>query len=244
MAFSKIKACWLLPTCLLLLTKSFSNALSAQGRLDTTGVASQSPQKVIPSVKVFDMGEDKLVDVFVSPKERVRPSSLALARMIAHCPSLIEGKNVLELNCGIGLISATACKHARPNHVAVSDKDPDVLALAYTSCTRLQKSRASVSRCKMDWKDKSTWPNQLYHVLLAADVLKQPTSVLPLTAVLKSYLASGDEDFRKRALIVDPVEQRNRDAFCYAANKAGLDVEVCPFPGMDDFVLLDVFSRD
>ena len=96
----------------------------------------------------------------------------------------------------------------------------------------------------MDWNDQSTWPNQDYSVLLASDVLHQSSSILPLTRVLKSYLSSGDDDYRKRALIVDPVEQINRDAFCYAASQAGLDVEQCPFPGMDDFVLLDIFSND
>ena len=95
----------------------------------------------MPSVKVVDMGQDKLVDIYIPSQENdwkqsVRPSSFALARMIAHCPALIDGKNVLELGCGLGLVAATACKHARPNHVAVSDQNVDVLSLAYTTCTR------------------------------------------------------------------------------------------------------------
>jgi hypothetical protein len=140
--------------------------------------------------------------------------------MMAHCTSLIHSKNVLELQCELGLISSTACRHARPDHVAVTDRDSNTLSLAYAACTRLQRSRASVSRCTMVWADPSTWPNQNYDILLAFDVFSQLFSIFFLSRVLHFYLASGDDDkHRKRALTVDPVEQVHRDAFCYAAYK-------------------------
>jgi hypothetical protein len=243
---SLFSICWLA-----LLTANSIHALSSRStttNIDQTCVV--TPAK--PSTKVVDMGQDKLVNIFIPPVETktdghsaLRPSSVALARMMAHCPSLINSKNVLELQCGLGLVSATACKHARPEHVAVTDRDSNTLSLAYATCTRLQRSRASVSRCTMDWADPSTWPNQKYDILLASDVFSEQSSILSLIRVLQFYLASGDDDkHRKRALIVDPVEQVHRDAFCYAAHKAGLEVDVTPFPGMDDFVLLDIFSVD
>lgn len=223
------------------------HALSSRStNVDQTSVVTPAAAAK-PSTKVVDMGQDKLVDIFIPTDDHdVRPSNVALARMMAHCPALINSKSVMELQCGFGLVSATACKHARPEHVAVTDRDSNNLSLAYAACTRLQRSRASVSRCKMDWADPSTWPNQNYDLLLASDVLSKRSSILPLIGVLQFYLASGKDDrHRKRALIVEPVEEvRNRDAFCYAAQKAGLEVEVSPFPGMDGYFLLDIFSLD
>mmetsp|Transcript_43677 Transcript_43677/g.105350 ORF Transcript_43677/g.105350 Transcript_43677/m.105350 type:complete len:243 (-) Transcript_43677:123-851(-) len=206
------------------------------------------------ATKTVDMGQDKLVSIYCQTEQEeetsvVLPSAdIALARMMAHCPALIEGKNVMELNSGVGLVSATACRHARPEHVAVTDWDPDALSMAYFACTRLQRPRNSVSRCRMDWSLPSTWPNQKYDLVLASDVLSDDSCILPLTQVLQYYLApssNNDDEFRKRALIVDPIDQfHRRNAFCYAAKKAGLDVSVSDFPGMDGFVLLDVFSKD
>eukprot|EP00980_Cylindrotheca_fusiformis_P005457 scaffold1169_cov120-Cylindrotheca_fusiformis.AAC.7 len=239
----------------LLLTLNTIHALSSSSRkaIKTGAGAAVKP----PSTKFIDMGQDKLVEIFIPPKEQNRdtnnaaavaaalhPSSVALARMMAHCPALIESKNVLELQCGLGLVSATACKHARPDHVAVTDRDSSLLSLAYAACTRLQRSKASVSRSTMDWTDRSTWPNQKYDLLLASDILSEQSSIAPLTTVLQYYLSAGKNDrHRKRALIVDPVEQVHRDAFCYAARRVGLDVDVSPFPGMKNFVLLDIFSK-
>jgi hypothetical protein len=250
--------------CLLstLLVLSFSsdrhlvNAFSSASRIDKTNVVPRTTGKPVPSTKVVDMGQDKIVNIFLPSSEEqqtkkkdddgsvLQPSSFALARMVAHCPSLINGRNILELGCGLGLVSATACKHARPNHVAVSDRDYGVLSLAYATCTQLQKSKASVSRCTMDWSDQRTWPNQDYNLLLASDILYEASSIVSLVNVLKHYLTSDSVDFRKRALIVDPIEQVNRESFCYAAYRAGLEVETTAFPGMDKFVLLDIFSRD
>ena len=137
-------------------------------------------------------------------------------------------------------MSAAACKHARPDHVAISGRDGSVLSMAYTTCTQLNRSRASVSRCTMDWMDRSTWPYQNYDVLLASNVLYEKASIIPLVNVLEFYLCNRADNTWKQAIIVDPVNQVNRGAFCYAAHKAGLDVKSTPFPGMDDFVLLKI----
>lgn len=224
-----------------------------------------------PTVRTFDLGQDKLVDIFV-PDDNVNrqassqggqgttistfdgrgdviwPSSVALARLVAHCPALVEDRNVLELGCGLGLVAAAVCKHAKPGHVAVTDRDRSVLSMAYTSCTRLQQARASVSRTTMDWSDSSTWPNQNYDVILASDVLYEKSSMLPLVNVLKKYLLHGRRSDNKlpmkRAIIVDPVKQLNRDAFAYAAYKAGLEVDTVPFPGSEDLVLMSVTPLD
>mmetsp|Transcript_51722 Transcript_51722/g.124832 ORF Transcript_51722/g.124832 Transcript_51722/m.124832 type:complete len:324 (+) Transcript_51722:129-1100(+) len=165
----------------------------------------------------------------------VWPAGFALARLIAHSPVLVEDRDVLELGCGLGLVSAAACKYGRPHHVALSDCNRDALGLAYASSTQLQRSRASVSRCQMTWNDPTTWPAQQYDTILASDVLYDKSNILPLVKVLQHYLCQGearggDGMNEKRAIIVDPINQINRDAFCFAAHKVGLFVETQEFP--------------
>ncbi|KAL3920975.1 MAG: hypothetical protein SGILL_002996 [Bacillariaceae sp.] len=229
----------------------------------TKGSVTEKP--LAPVVSTVDFGQDKFIDLFLPADSRqfskrhaieqgtkistqdgrgdvVWPSGFALSRLIAHCPSIVDGKNVLELGCGLGAAAAAACKYARPNHVAVSDKDKSSLALAYASCVQLQRSKASVSRCRMDWNDPSSWPAQDYNVLLAADVLYDKSSILPLVRVLHYFLCGpGDTEKLKRAVIVDPLGQVNRDAFVFAAFKAGMEVEQEEFPGSPDLMLLSVY---
>ena len=80
---------------------------------------------------------------------------------------------------------------------------------------------------------------------MAADILDDNESVYPLIDVLQYYLLDKeDSEKQKRAIIIDPVNRFNRDTFCYAARRAGLEADQLPFPGMeDDFVLLSVTPR-
>jgi hypothetical protein len=197
-----------------------------------------------PIIQTIDLGQDKRVNIFVGDgnlRSKERSADVALAQLIAHCPSFVNDQNVLELECGFGLASAAAGKHAHPNHIALTDYDGDNLRRAYTSVTQLHRSKASVSRCVMNWADKTTWPNQNYDILLGSDILREKGGIWPLVEVLQHYLCSeGRGDKPKCALIVDPVNRSNRDGFCYAAFRAGLEADPVPCPGMDDFVLISV----
>ena len=148
------------------------NGLASGGVATVTLGKTQSGRQTSPRVETVDLGQDKLVSIFVPHDDnglRRRPklskkkkcANLAMARFIAHS-KIIDGHDVMELGCGLGLISAAATKHARPSHVALTDVDATLLAKAYSSCTQLNRSKASVSRCVMDWGDRSTWPNQNY----------------------------------------------------------------------------------
>lgn len=216
-----------------------------------------------PGVKTVNIGKDMELSILVPPDEMNRqwstgkrapgtkisttdgsgdvvwPSAFALAKLIAHCPFFVDNKAVLELGCGLGLPSLAALLHANPSHVALSDRDSDILKLGYQSCTQLNRAKASVSRSNMEWADQTTWPQQDFDVLIGSDLLCEKSSILPLVKVLRFYLEDIDT-MTKRALLVEPLSRVNRDAFTYAAFKEGLDVEEEPFPGMNDFVLLSV----
>mmetsp|Transcript_3921 Transcript_3921/g.10270 ORF Transcript_3921/g.10270 Transcript_3921/m.10270 type:complete len:274 (-) Transcript_3921:67-888(-) len=235
-----------------------ADALSSSG--SDRAIAKPNGTKNKPSTvsTVYLGGKDKEIRIFVpekfsskfskkftrkdgSPVDRRGPSEFALSQLIAHCPSLVDERNVLELSSGLGLVAAVACKYSRPNHVAITDHDKSLLSLAYASCVELQRSKASVSRCHMDWSEPSTWPQQEYDMLLAADVFNDKDNILSLVNVIQYYLCNDTEcKIRKQAVIVDPINQINRNLFCYAARRAGLRVDQKEFPGSPDLMLLSI----
>lgn len=237
-----------------------TRAFNTPGR-GTTRTA-DAPKPSSPGVKTVNIGKDMDLSILVPSDTMSRqwstgeqsgttisttdgsgdvvwPSAFALAKLIAHCPFFVNDKAVLELGCGLGLPSLAALLHASPLHVALSDRDSNILKLGYQSCTQLNRAKASVSRSTMDWADETTWPKQEFDILIGSDLMYEKSSILPLVKVLRFYL-EDDHVMTKRALLVEPVSRINRDAFIYAAFKEGLEVEEEPFPGMDDFVLLGV----
>jgi hypothetical protein len=234
------------------------DALSSYGRDGASGktIRKENKQSIISTVYLG--GDDKEIKIFVPEKSSTQfstnvesemgpsnysigPSNFSLSQLIAHCPGLVDKRNVLELGSGLGMVSAVACKYSRPNHVAITDRDKSLLSLAYASCVQLQRSKASVSRCLMDWNKPSTWPQQEYDMLLAADVLYDEPSILPLVNVIQYYLCNEAKDGRrKQAVIVDPVNQVNLHTFCDAARRAGLNVDQKAFPGSPGLMLLNI----
>jgi hypothetical protein len=119
----------------------------------------------------------KFRDQFYGAGDVVWPSSLALARLVANCPSFVKGRRVVELGCGLGLVSAAALT-AGPRTLCLSDLNGAVLALALRSCTELQDpttaggsgatagaaAGATLGACAveafegLDWTKPSTWP--------------------------------------------------------------------------------------
>jgi len=233
-------------------------ALSSSGRDRVTVETNQKKYKASTISTVYLGGEDKEIRIFVPEnsagkflKDSTRkiestvdgscPSDFALSQLIAHCPNLVNERNVLELSSGLGMVSAVACKYSRPNHVAITDHDKSLLALAYASCVELQRSKASVSRCHMDWSEPSTWPQQKYDMVLAANVLNDKQNIVPLVNVIQYYLCNDDKcGTRKQAVIVDPINQINRHLFCDAARRAGLKVDQKEFPGSPDLMLFNI----
>ncbi len=240
--------------------RSTSHVIALSGYSGNVGrTATLSKESKPASIStVYLGGEDKEIRIFVPEKSNNMvstniesetesksqdrcPSGFALSQLIAHCPSIVNERNVLELSSGLGMVSAVACKYSTPNHVAVTGSDKSLLSLAYASCVQLQRSRASVSRCCMDWNVPATWPNQDYDMLLAANVLCDKQCIEPLVNVIQHYLCNDiTDDTNKQAVIVDPVNQKNRQIFCYAAERAGLTVDQQEFPGSPELMLLSI----
>jgi hypothetical protein len=68
------------------------------------------------------------------------PASMALARLIAHCPSLVAGKRVLEVGAGLGLLGNVAAQ-AGAAEVLMVDVDATVLELAERSAAANEESQ-------------------------------------------------------------------------------------------------------
>lgn len=68
------------------------------------------------------------------------PASMALARLIAHCPSLVAGKRVLEVGAGLGLVGNVAAQ-AGAAEVLMVDVDATVLELAERSAAANEESQ-------------------------------------------------------------------------------------------------------
>ena len=203
---------------------------------------SPQPQDLPPAVQSFNLGGGHSVKLFVPADDQlsqapgsdedvaaqfkdqfygagdvVWPSSLALARLVANCPSFVQGRNVIEVGCGLGLVSAAALR-AEPSSLCLSDLDENVLALAHRSCTELSDTTAtptasagSAKTCAvqaingLDWTNPSTWPSRGsehsssrtgtiagegggFDVVLASDVLYSEVAVAPLAALIAHLL--------------------------------------------------------
>lgn len=121
------------------------------------------------------------------------PSSLALAEFIIDVKEMIEGKNVLEIGCGLGLagISATACGA----HVLFTDNDPFALEFTRTNFKRNFKRAAAVK--SMDWRKPACL--KPFDLILGADVLYEKRWISAVLAVITQCLRPGGT-----ALIAEP----------------------------------------
>ena len=218
-----------------------------------------SPDKITTQeLEKFSKDRTKLLDEYGAYRGRgdvIWPSSLHLSRLIANCPSFVNERKVIDLGCGLGLASL-ATLLGKPTRLALSDIDDEVLDLAVRSCkenikAQVDPSIQSVERLKLDWADSSTWPSNQgdFDVVLASDVLYDKEAAKHLSDLIAHLLMPADEggggkgkddDIIGRALIVDPENRENRGEFVVNAARQGLIAEVAPFPGQEDFCLINV----
>ena len=120
------------------------------------------------------------------------PSSFALAGYIAAVEG--RGRRLLELGCGVGLVSLAAARAGFD--VTATDYYEDALAFARVNVVRNGFAEPRVRM--IDWR---SLPGDLgtYEVVVASDVLYEPRYPALIADVLARSLAPGGE-----GLIADP----------------------------------------
>ncbi len=112
-------------------------------------------------------------------------SALILSDVLLADDLIMPGESVLELGCGLGLVSSIAClKRAR---VTATDYQPD--ALKFAQLNGLQIAGVAPQTMLIDWRTPPQ--DQHYATLLGADLVYEPRFFDPLIATFDALLAPG-----------------------------------------------------
>lgn len=150
------------------------------------------------------------------------PASLILAEMVAAWPRPTgrDAPLVLELGCGLGLVSLVAA--ARGYRVIASDYDDDALAFV-----RANAERNGVELHAVEFVDWRKTYDLRFDRIIAAEVTYERRHLAPLAGFIRQHLEPTGN-----AWLVD----RNRqvaDPFPEVATAAGMDVTIAPATGRD-----------
>ena len=120
------------------------------------------------------------------------PAAVALSEALVRESALVEGKEVLELGCGLGLVSVVAAKLG--GKVTASDGHSDMNeALAHNAAL----NQVTIDYIAYDWAHGNAPPP--FPVVLASDVLYETQACTLLADALVKTLAPGGI-----ALVSDP----------------------------------------
>lgn len=179
--------------------------------------------------QLLDMYKDSLYGA----GDVVWPASIALSRLIAHCPSLVKNKSVLEIGSGLGLCGCVAAA-AGARRVVMTDVDGDMLRLAAASANA--NGSANVETMTLDWGQRESWPDGEFDVVIAADVLYDGDAAAAVAGVAGRCLRGGGSG--SMAIVCDPAQRTHRGTFAEEARGVGLETVDADFPGHPDMRLL------
>jgi len=159
-------------------------------------------------------GEDVTVQLHCGPEFRFRqlpfysrhillhkgttlwPSGTLLAHFVAaRLSTWLQGKQTVELGCGIAALPSLAADHAGAT-VTITDM-PEVVGLAHSNTL---VNECAVEAVSLDWHCRCKTGLGPFEVLLAADVLYEPLSHRALACTLEALAAE-----RAVALICSPI---------------------------------------
>jgi predicted nicotinamide N-methyase len=159
-------------------------------RYDTTEVTLDIQHRPVHITKIADLEVllDAVDPVTFAEDERLPywaelwPSSIALARHTAQHLD-VRHRQVLELGCGLGLVSVVAALQGA--RVLCTDYEPDALAFARHNAAR--NTGRGVRFRLVDWR----WPalRRRYDYILASDVIYEARNFAPLVTLLQRFLA-------------------------------------------------------
>ena len=225
-----------------LLTITSANALRAGPIIMNANAAVSSAEyPARPRLVDIDLGGGKSVSV--ANAWPVWPATQALARVLAHAPSIVKGKRVLELGCGLGAVGLAAAS-SQAREVVLTDADEAVLECAAEAAVTTGLDRNVRTRV-FDWADSSQVEelvenDEPYDLILAADVLYGEPAPDLVASVLNVLLQKQPT---AQALIADPVNRTLRTAFAIACAARGLRLAEGPMPGMEGMRLLSVSKQ-
>lgn len=153
------------------------------------------------------------------------PASLLLAELVAGWDP-VDGETgrsptLLELGCGLGLVSIVAL--ARGFDVIASDYDDNALAFVRENARR---NGLPAPTCRyVDWREPL--PDLLADRIVASDVLYETRNHRPVAEFVQRHLRPGGSGW-----IVDCYRQ-TADAFESIARHCGLTVEIIPLDRND-----------
>jgi predicted nicotinamide N-methyase len=150
---------------------------------------------------------DRLPKIQFRPDERLPywadlwPSSLALAKYLWQAVDL-QGVEVLELGCGLGLAGIAA--NRKGGMVTFTDYEADALAFTRYNAYRNGCQQAVVRH--LDWHAPTL--TQTYALIIAADVLYERANFHPLVQLLQTALQPGGQ-----FILAEPNRPIARDFF-------------------------------
>jgi len=144
----------------------------------------------------------------------VWPAGLVLAELVANelAPQL-TGKKLLELGCGLGAVGLSAAKIGA--HATLSDREQGALDQARSIAA---ENSLTIETLLLEWSRIPEAYVGAFEVILAADVVYDPSQLSPLFGAIHALLAPGG-----RAWLADP-DRSERDNLISAADRAGLDM--------------------
>ena len=170
----------------------------------------------------------------------VWPAGLAFSRLLAHCPSFVDGKRVLELGAGLGTVGLCAAASGAAS-VLLSDYDDEVLEYARDGAAVNDVGNV-VTTARLDWSVGDLPAggafDDPFDVVLGADVLYAEHNALSIARLLPKLLNEGG-----RCLIADQTQWPWRADFKVACAEGGLVVEEMKLPAPEDVRLLTIFRE-
>ena len=129
------------------------------------------------------------------------PSAVALAHYLTKHLNL-AGRRVLELGCGLGLVSVVAALQG----ARVLCTDYEEVALAFARLNARGNACRGMRFRLVDWCQPAL--RRRYDCILASDVIYEARSFAPLALLLQRYLARGG-----MAVFAEPGRARSRPFF-------------------------------
>lgn len=120
-------------------------------------------------------------------------ASIVLSRFIVKNAGLFHGKRVLELGAGCGLPGLVVAKQTNATSVILSDfQQRTVENLEHNISLNTPAKKLSITTAALvDWKDKSTFPEGKFDVIVGSDLVYHEDLVGLLQDVVADLLAEG-----------------------------------------------------